>query len=193
MQSISTSRNLWSVASPWLIWSRTTLFHCLRNSFRDIFNFIPPFFPSSLLSGGLGGQHQEGDGLGLASPYAALLFPSNNKDNFDRYIYVWLSFSLCLGFCKILHGKEVRAYDIYARVVDVSEIERVSVANEWHLWYKNECVDTVQSTFHVVLCLFYTYWDIHHFSSLFVLLSKKYQLITIVKTFVKNASDYDSE
>ena len=109
------------------------------------------------------------------------------------YIYVWLSFSLCLGFCKILHGKEVRAYDIYARVVDVSEIERVSVANEWHLWYKNECVDTVQSTFHVVLCLFYTYWDIHHFSSLFVLLSKKYQLITIVKTFVKNASDYDSE
>ena len=44
---------------------------------------------------------------------------------------------------------KVLAYGIYARVVDVSEIERVSAANE--------CVNTVQSTFHVVLCLLYTY------------------------------------
>ena len=30
----------------------------------------------------------------------------------------------------------------------------------------NECVNAVQSTFHVVLCLLYTYWDIQHFASL---------------------------
>ena len=77
----------------------TTVCRCLvrrpHYSFRDIFNFIPPFFPSSLLSGGLGGPHQEGDGLGLASPYAALLFPSNNKDNFDIYIYTCGCHFLC--------------------------------------------------------------------------------------------------
>ena len=27
----------------------------------------------------------------------------------------------------------------------------------------------LQSTFHVVLCLLYTYWDIHHFGGLFIL------------------------
>ena len=32
-----------------------------------------------------------------------------------------------------------------------------------------ECVNTVQSTFHVVLCLLYTYRDIHHFGGLFIL------------------------
>ena len=36
----------------------------------------------------------------------------------------------------------------------VSEIERVRF-----LIQNNECVNTVQSTFHVVLCLLYTYWD----------------------------------
>ena len=62
------------------------------------------------------------------------------------------------------------AYGIYAPVVDVSEIERVSAANEYDCWYKNnECVNTVQSTFHVVLCLLYTYCDIHHFGGLFIL------------------------
>ena len=54
----------------------------------------------------------------------------------------------------------MRAYGIYARVVDVSENERVSVANEWVFWYKNnERVNTVQSTFHAVICLFHTRWD----------------------------------
>ena len=54
----------------------------------------------------------------------------------------------------------MRAYSIYARVVGVSENERLSVANEWVFWYKNNsCVNTVQSTSHAVICLFYTYWD----------------------------------
>ena len=59
------------------------------------------------------------------------------------------------------------------------------------------------STFHVVLCLLYTYWDIHHFGGLFILnLSKmlkfaatqsltakwqrKQSISFLVKTFVKN-------
>ena len=65
---------------------------------------------------------------------------------------------------------KVLAYGIYTRVVFVSEIERVSAANEWDFWYKNnEWVNTVRSTLHVVLCLLYTYWDIHHFGGLFIL------------------------
>ena len=65
---------------------------------------------------------------------------------------------------------KVRAYGIYALVVDVSEMERVSAANEWDFWYiNNECVNTVRSSFYVVLCLLYTYWDSHHFGDLFIL------------------------
>ena len=65
---------------------------------------------------------------------------------------------------------KVLAYGIYARFVVVSEIERVSTANEWDFWYKNnEWVDTVRRTLHVVLCLLYTYWDIHHFGGLLIL------------------------
>ena len=57
---------------------------------------------------------------------------------------------------------ESALYCIYARVVDVSEIERVSAANEWDFWYKdNEYVNTVQSTFYMVLCLLYIYWDLN--------------------------------
>ena len=57
--------------------------------------------------------------------------------------------------------ESARAYGIYARVVDVSEIERASAVNEWDFWYKdNECVNTVQSTLNVVLCLLDTYWDL---------------------------------
>ena len=64
----------------------------------------------------------------------------------------------------------MQAYGIYAQVVDVSEIEWVIAANESDFWYKNnKSVNTVQSTFHVVLCLLYTYWDIHHFGGLFIL------------------------
>ena len=50
-------------------------------------------------------------------------------------------------------------YGIYALVVDISEI---SLVHSFDFWYKNECVNTVQSTFHAVLCLLYTYWNIHH-------------------------------
>ena len=65
---------------------------------------------------------------------------------------------------------KVLAYGIYTRVVFVSEIERVSAANEWDFWHKNnEWVNTVRSTLHVVLCLLYTYWDFHHFGGLFIL------------------------
>ena len=38
-------------------------------------------------------------------------------------------------------------------------------------WQKQRVLNTEQSTIHVVLCLFYTYWDIHHFASLFKNLS----------------------
>ena len=53
----------------------------------------------------------------------------------------------------------MRAYGIYARVVGVSENSLVRYAHSFVFWYKNECVNTVQSTFHAVICLFYTYWD----------------------------------
>ena len=48
-----------------------------------------------------------------------------------------------------------------------------SIGNACYAGYKlfrssNECVNTVQSTFQVVLCLLYTYWDIRHFVSLFI-------------------------
>ena len=40
----------------------------------------------------------------------------------------------------------------------LSEIEQVSAANEWDFWYVNNSGEnTVQSTFHVVLCLLYTF------------------------------------
>ena len=55
---------------------------------------------------------------------------------------------------------KVRAHGVYARVVDISEIERVSAANEWDFFIQNKVyVKTIQSTFHAVICLFYTYWD----------------------------------
>ena len=59
-----------------------------------------------------------------------------------------------------------RAYGIFTRVGEVSEIERVSAANEWDFWYKtNECENLVQSAFHAVICLFHTYWDFCYLSS----------------------------
>ena len=63
--------------------------------------------------------------------------------------------------------KKLRAYDIYARVVDVSKITGVGAANKWDFWYKNnECLNTAQSTFHVVLCLLYRHWDNRPLASL---------------------------
>ena len=51
---------------------------------------------------------------------------------------------------------KVQAHGIHARVVDALEIERVSPVNELDFWHKNkECVNTVQSTSNVVLCLLY--------------------------------------
>ena len=59
---------------------------------------------------------------------------------------------------------------LYARAVDVSEIEhskRMSTANEWDFWFKNnECVNTVQNIFHVVFYLLFTYWDMHQSANL---------------------------
>ena len=43
---------------------------------------------------------------------------------------------------------ESALYGIYALVVFVSEIERVSAANEWDFWYVNSsCVNTVRPHF----------------------------------------------
>ena len=55
---------------------------------------------------------------------------------------------------------KARACGIFTRVGEVSEIEQVSAANEWDFWYfTNKCENPVQSAFHAVICLFYTYWD----------------------------------
>ena len=95
------------------------------------------------------------------------------------YVNVKVERGSTLTFTRILFTRvkfientswKVLAYGIYARVVDVSEILLVRCAHSFDFWYKNnECVNTVQSTFHVVLCLLYTYWDIHHFGGLFIL------------------------
>ena len=84
-------------------------------------------------------------------------------------LFVWFSSAPTCIVCIENTSWKVLAYGIYARVFDVSGIERVRAANGYDFWYKNECVNTVQSTFHVVLFLLYTYWDIHHFGGLFIL------------------------
>ena len=39
-------------------------------------------------------------------------------------------------------------------------------SHSFDFWYVNNSgLNTVQSTFHVVLCLLYTYWEIHYFVS----------------------------
>ena len=59
---------------------------------------------------------------------------------------------------RILHGKCVRTvfthelWHIRNRTSERSERVRFLIQN-------NKCVNTVRSTFHVVLCLLYTYWD----------------------------------
>ena len=56
---------------------------------------------------------------------------------------------------RILHGKCVRTvftHELWRIRNQTSERVRFLIQN-------NECVNTVQSTFHVVLCLLYTYWD----------------------------------
>ena len=53
---------------------------------------------------------------------------------------------------------ESALYGIYALVVFVSEIERVSAANEFDFWYfNNSCVNTVRQHFPwSILCILYT-------------------------------------
>ena len=53
---------------------------------------------------------------------------------------------------RLLHGK-------CARTVFTHELLAYQKTNEWVFWYKNECVNTVQSTFHAVICLYYTNWN----------------------------------
>ena len=67
----------------------------------------------------------------------------------------WLIFRVIY---RILHGKCARTvfthelWRIRNRTSERSERVRFLIQT-------NECVNTVQSTFHVVLCLLYTYWD----------------------------------
>ena len=45
----------------------------------------------------------------------------------------------------------------------------MSAANEWDFWYKtNECENPVQSAFHAVICLFYTFCLLYSFWSISV-------------------------
>ena len=72
--------------------------------------------------------------------------------------FYWLKALLFFAYREEIENTswKVLAYGIYTRVVFVSEIKRVSAANEWDFWYKsNEWVDTIRSTLHVVLCLLY--------------------------------------
>ena len=135
----------------------------------------------------------------------SIAFLSSVNDFVMLLLFVWFSSAPTCIACIENTSWKVLAYGIYARVVHVSEIERVRAANEYDFWYKNnECVNTVQSTFHVVLCLLYTYRDIHHFGGLFILnlskmlicrytLAAKWQrkrsISFLVKTFVKNRND----
>ena len=53
---------------------------------------------------------------------------------------------------------KARAYGIFTRVGEVSEISLVRCAHSFDFRYKtNECENPVQSAFHAVICLFYTY------------------------------------
>ena len=55
---------------------------------------------------------------------------------------------------------EARANRIFTRVGEVSEIKRVRCAHLFDFWYfTHECDNPIQSAFHAVICLFYTYWD----------------------------------
>ena len=85
----------------------------------------------------------------------------------------WKTCKIRLNISKIeITSWKARAYGIFTRVGEVSEIERVSAANEWDFWYKtNECENPVQSAFHAVICLFYTYWDFFGGISSILLLS----------------------
>ena len=64
--------------------------------------------------------------------------------------------TVCYWIYRILHGKCARTvfthelWRIRNRTSERSERERFLIHN-------SECVNTVQSTFHVVLCLLYTY------------------------------------
>lgn len=104
------------------------------------------------------------------------------SDSLGRTLWVWVACSQTTVFnlVECLHCVEhfalvkdieitswkARAYGIFTRVGEVSEIERVSAANEWDFWYfTNECENPVQSAFHAVICLFYTYWDFFYLSS----------------------------
>ena len=71
-----------------------------------------------------------------------------------------------LDVCRILHGKCLRTVFTHELLMYQKSNEWASASNEWNFWYKSECVNTIQSTFHVVLCLLHTYWDTHHFASL---------------------------
>ena len=88
------------------------------------------------------------------------MFRSYNSE--FQYILIELSISSPVRWGYKDYFMKVARHGIYARVVDISAKERVSVANEWVFWYKNnEGVNTVKSTFHAVICLFHTQWDFH--------------------------------
>ena len=81
--------------------------------------------------------------------------------------------SLFTGYCNQFRICINREY--FMESADVRYLFLCQKSNEWakkggDFWYKNnERVNTVRSTLHVVSCLLYRYWDIHHFGCLFVL------------------------
>ena len=94
------------------------------------------------------------------TPPSRGLFPSSQAIDelieCSRPIGFFIGSLMCNKY-RILHGKCVRTvfthelWRIRNRTSERSERVRFLI--------QNECVNTVQSTFHVVLFLFYTYWD----------------------------------
>ena len=85
----------------------------------------------------------------------------------------------------------MQVYGIYAQFVDILENKWVRVANKSVFWYKNnEHINTVHSTFHALIWLFYTYWDFHlqcsnnNYFCFFIEQNNKLTQVKLCKLFV---------
>ena len=90
--------------------------------------------------------------------YFANIFVNGKiKQTKNKYLLTFRT-AIWLNKYRILHGKCARTvfthelWRIRIRTSERSERVRFLIQN-------NECVNSVQSNFHVVLCLLYTYWD----------------------------------
>ena len=88
---------------------------------------------------------------------------------------------------RILHGKCVRTVFTH----ELCRIRnRTSERSEWvrFLIQNNEYVNTVQSTFHVVLCLLYTYWDFKRILRKKIVMKNKFISNRVIKLMIERFS-----